>query len=576
LAETEAPPTQGYLISVTLTLDNKRLLINDDIHCAIVIPKRVIKEKQGFKKRLLIKDLIYNACEMYGVDTLNEQTVHKCAREIVDQFYERAAASKKQNETQILQQLNDDDDDGRPGTWLTNQKQTDKHLDVNAALTNEVMRLTTFKTLADTKEILWYHQGVYLPDGEQRILDTLHKLRGFDVDITMRREIIEYIKIQTFTDRSQFDKEIYLVNCKNCIVDLRSGRCLEHDPSYLFTQQLPVSYRPNQIRTCRKILDFLYNVMHPSDVPLVIEFIGYCLIKDARFQKALMLAGPPDSGKSKFLSLLSAFLGETNIASKTLQQLTENRFATAGLFGKLANIFADLSSNRLKDIEMFNVLVAGDKISAERKFRQDFEFRPFAKLVFSANLPPLPPEGISDEDAYYKRWFVVSFNLRKRCFFCGEKIEKDPNLLDKLTTEEELSGLLYLAVMAAQRLLSKSKFTKSPSIEAIQEEYEKKANPVKAWASARCIFYEEYETEKDRLEADFEEYCERKKLPAVNNRIQLGRELKSLYNIEDKKVGPKYDRKHVWKGIALRKDLRDKGQIDLEVWGDTDEIEEEG
>lgn len=257
-----------------------------------------------------------------------------------------------------------------------------------------------------------------------------------------------------------------------------------------------------------------------------------------------------------------------------MQQLTENRFATASLFGKLANIFADLSDNRLRDISMFKVLVSGDRISAERKFRADFTFEPYAKLIFSANLPPLPPQGITDESAFYKRWFIVSFNLRKTCLFCHKPIEIDPDLLSKLTSEQELSGLLYLAVKSAQRLLARGRFTKSPTIEAIQEEYEKKANPVKAWASARCILHMDYSTDKDALEADFEDYCKRKKLPGLNNRIEFGKELKRIYNVDGtKKLGSKGKQKPVWKGIALRKQLRESGQLDLDVWEDSDEIE---
>jgi phage/plasmid-associated DNA primase len=83
---------------------------------------------------------------------------------------------------------------------------------------------------------------------------------------------------------------------------------------------------------------------------------------------------------------------------------------------------------------MFKVLVAGDRISAERKFLSDFDFRPYAKLIFSSNLPPLPPENAHDEDAFYKRWFVVSFNLRQKCLFCGKKLEIERRLIDKLTT----------------------------------------------------------------------------------------------------------------------------------------------
>jgi P4 family phage/plasmid primase-like protien len=466
-------------------------------------------------------------------------------------------------------------DHNEPGVWLSRQIAVDKNLDVISTLANEAMRVNRFKTLTDTKEILWNNNGTYLPKGEDRITMVLENLGGYHVSSHIRAEVIEHIKARTLIDRSEFDKDIHLVNVKNCVIDLRSGECLPHDPEkYLFTQQLPIDYKPNDMRTCRKILDFLYNIMHPSDVPLVIEFIGYCLIRDSRFQKALMVAGAPDSGKSTFLFLLLAFFGKLNITTKTMQQLTENRFATASLFGKLANIFADLSSRRLREVEMFKVLVSGDQISAERKFKPDFEFTPYAKLIFSANLPPLPPDNLEDEDAFYKRWLVVSFNLRKNCIFCGEKIEKDVKLLEKLTTDEELSGLLYLAVVAAQRLLLKGRFTKSPDIETVKEEYERKANPVKAWASARCILYEEYETDKDRIQEDFEDYCYRSKLPAFN-RVHLARELTSLYNVRDVKKGPRGNQKHMWKGVALRKDLRASGQLDLGLYGDTDELKDE-
>jgi phage/plasmid-associated DNA primase len=200
---------------------------------------------------------------------------------------------------------------------------------------------------------------------------------------------------------------------------------------------------------------------------------------------------------------------------------------------------------------------------------------PFAKLIFSANLPPLPPEGIQDEDAFYKRWFVVSFNLRKTNLFFnrtkkennnnekkGAIIEIDRELISKLTTDEELSGLFYLAIKAAQRLLANGRFTKWPNIETITKEYEKKADPVKAWVFANCALSPEYETEKETLEADFDEYCESRKLPILN-RVHLGRELNKLPNVRDGKTGPKTNRKPVWKGIALRKDLRKSGQLGL-------------
>jgi putative DNA primase/helicase len=184
--------------------------------------------------------------------------------------------------------------------------------------------------------------------------------------------------------------------------------------------------------------------------------------------KELMCVGEQDNGKSIMLKLISAILGYENISSRTLHSLAGNQFATADLYGKLANIFADISSKRLVDIETFKVLASGDRISAEHKHQNSFEFEPHAKLIYSANRPPIPAVDVEDA-SYYKRWIIVVFQLKQYCFFCGEKIVKDPDILNKLTTEQELSGLLNVVLVAARRLLTRGRFVKSPSVVDIKK-----------------------------------------------------------------------------------------------------------
>ena len=300
----------------------------------------------------------------------------------------------------------------------------------------------------------------------------------------------------------------------------------------------------------------MYNVLDASDVPLMLEYIGYCLIRTNKFQKDLMCVGYEDNGKSVMLKVITRFLGLENVSSKTLHSLVKERFATADLFGKLANIFADLSAKRLQDVEAFKVLASGDRISAERKFQDSFEFEPTAKLIFSANTPPKPTEDM--ENAYYKRWILVSFNLRKYCFFCKRPIVKDPDLLEKLTTDEELSGLLNLALISARRLLAKRTFVKSPTTEEVRERYQRLSDPVKAWLDDRCVLGAQYETDKQEAHSDFINYCWDKRL----NRLEinaLGREL-SKHGVQDKRVGTGSDRVHLWSGLALRSSLREDGQ----------------
>ena len=181
-------------------------------------------------------------------------------------------------------------------------------------------------------------------------------------------EIIEKLRRRTFVDGSKFDKDHDILNIENGLVNIRTGEFIEgHNPDHLSLIQLPIKYNP--VAYPRKILDFMYNVLHPGDVPLMIEYIAYCLIRDTRLQKDLMCVGEEDSGKSMMLKLITRFLGPENISSRTLHDLVTDRFAKADLFGKLANVFADISSKRLNEVETFKVLATGDRISAQHKFK---------------------------------------------------------------------------------------------------------------------------------------------------------------------------------------------------------------
>ena len=104
-----------------------------------------------------------------------------------------------------------------------------------------------------------------------------------------------------------------------------------------------------------------------------------------------------------------------------------------------------------------------------------------------------------------------------------------------------MSGLLYLAVKGAQRNLANDGFTYRPNIETIREQYLKKAEPVKAWADARCGFSSECQEgiDKQRIHADFVSYCQRTKLPAVDL-AHLARRVKALgYDVSDARIGPR-------------------------------------
>jgi putative DNA primase/helicase len=99
----------------------------------------------------------------------------------------------------------------------------------------------------------------------------------------------------------------------------------------LSTVRIPHAWNPKA--KCPAIDAFLETVLPADCIDFVLEVIGYCLIPDNRMQRAVMLVGPGGNGKGTLLDLISNLMGSKNIASRTLHELSEERFARADLFG---------------------------------------------------------------------------------------------------------------------------------------------------------------------------------------------------------------------------------------------------
>jgi P4 family phage/plasmid primase-like protien len=178
-----------------------------------------------------------------------------------------------------------------------------------------------------------------------------------------------------------------------------------------------------------------------------------------------------------FWELFEQFLGDQNVSHASIQELNNDRFAIADLHGKLANVCADLKAKKLNNTGIFKMLVSGDTIRAQRKHGQPFDFRNIAKLIFSANEIP---ESNDQTYAYFKRWIVLLFDR----IFQGE--DKDTNLIEELTTEEELSGLLNLAIIALKQLIKDNGFIHVDNVYSVQKEYNQNASAIDDFLNSQC------------------------------------------------------------------------------------------
>lgn len=412
-----------------------------------------------------------------------------------------------------------------------------------------LMRENQFATMDDTGEIYRYEpsKGVYVYDGRQFIesqLETISPgITTHDVN-----EVLGKIRRRTGRDRTTWDANPDIRNLSNCLFNVATGTASDHTPDYLSLIQLPVKY--DRRATCRAIIEALYNTFQdPTDVPLFLEYLAYVLFWDNKnLQKELLLPGEPDSGKSRILDTIIELVGKENTSNVTLQQLSTNRFAKAQLFGKLVNVYADISHTRIEDLENFKAIATADAIEAEKKGMQLFSFRPKAKQIYSANIPPRPP--ITVDDSFYRRFLIIQCAWRDSDYFTGKRRVRDPDIMKVLATEENLAGLLNLVIISARRLVEKKRFCKSLATDRIRELYDRLSNPVQMWVDSCCEEDEEGIIIKDHGYGSYLKFCKARKIGATTKEW-LGKELSKLGYLDGKK-GTGKEQVKVWFGLRLR------------------------
>jgi P4 family phage/plasmid primase-like protien len=378
---------------------------------------------------------------------------------------------------------------------------------VPAFVANELLTENIYVTNKSNMMSFRYNpeNGVYEMFAEAHIQQEVRKKLGKHLRIHRHREIEHFIKSSTIKDLSRQPEDLIVV--QNGVLNVKTMQLETFNPAYFMFNALPVKYDANA--DCPKFKKFLAQVVpSPENVKVLQEFFGYCLLRNCKFEKAVMLVGEGANGKSTFLYVLTKTLGRKNVSSIPLQIISNNRFALAELYGKMANVYPDLPAVALKDTGLFKSLVTGEMISGEYKFKGRFDFDPYAKLLFSCNKMPQTPD---DTDAFFRRWLIITFPNQ----FLTDNPKTDTNLKEKLTTPEELSGILNWAFEGLQRLLKQGKFSIGETVEQTRDRYTLLSNPVRAFAETRLATATGKVTTKEAVYNAYIQFCREHNLPTV-------------------------------------------------------------
>jgi putative DNA primase/helicase len=364
--------------------------------------------------------------------------------------------------------------------------------------------------------------GVYLPTGERfvakqvkALCDEWQMTKSWTPELATRVEQWIAVDCPDLLECPPMDT----LNCRNGLLDIATRTLRPHSPDHLSAVQIAADFDP--AATCPHIDRFVADVFPDDAHHLTYEVAGWLILPNKNLQKAVLLLGEGSNGKSGWLNLMQNLLGRSNVSALTLHKLEADKFAMARLVGKLANICADLPTSALAGTSMFKALTGNDLVSAERKFEASFEFRPFARLLFSANSAP------RSEDAthgFFRRWLVIPFT---RQFDEADPNTIPPEILNaRLSQPGELSGLLNKALDALPAI-RKGRFTETASTRAALEEFRATTDPMSVWLDANTVERPDAMVPKDRLRSMYGQACHEAGRPILGD-VQFTAALKRL------------------------------------------------
>jgi putative DNA primase/helicase len=394
-------------------------------------------------------------------------------------------------------------------------------------------------------ECLWvYREGVYHPDGERVVKREAHALLGEQIKEGHIQETLRYLEVETYAPPPEMSPEV--INLMNGRFVWRTRTMIPHTHEVFDIVQFPFAYDPDA--TCPYYDTYCQTTFDDQKVvQLIDEVTGHLCVADMCFEKTIMALGPGSNGKGVWLDTLTALLGQDHVSHVALQDLAENRFKTAQLLGKLANIFADLDDKSLESSTPFKMLTTGDAMDAERKHEHPFTFRNYARMVYSANRMP---RSRDKSYAYYRRWIIIPFEKTFATTEGDGKLQKDDELRSKLA--RELPGIFNRALGGLDRLYANRDFTIPKSVAEALATYQGENDTVAAFAK-ECLTESQHTgyIEKKGLYTSYRRWCAqqgfRKSSPQAEIKRTLTRLFPNLQEVRlDRGSGP-----WAWQGITF-------------------------
>jgi RepB DNA-primase from phage plasmid/Family of unknown function (DUF5906)/D5 N terminal like len=258
----------------------------------------------------------------------------------------------------------------------------------------------------------WYRwdndAGLYRPHADNWIALRLQDIVGETWKSTSLDEVLRILKPRAIERGESFpERDVDLgdwIPCENGMLNWRTGEMRDPRPSDPVFWRLPALW--DSLADASEVDEYIDSLMDEQNARLWWMFSGYCLITSTRYRCILALKGDAMTGKSTLLKALTMFVGDQNVSTVSLHDLTSYQdFGIAPLLDARLNVDFDCPVGQMMHVNLLKKLSTGDMVNVNRKYKEALRaVRLSVKLAFVMNDYPEFPEA---DKAFHTRWRTI-------------------------------------------------------------------------------------------------------------------------------------------------------------------------
>ena len=333
--------------------------------------------------------------------------------------------------------------------------------------------IMTSEVLVDKLDIHYFRNRLYFKQDDHYVSDNNLLLRAIDKLIQLKpsqhKQLLELFEIKA-TLQDDDDLPVQFANgyClyENEVMQVNPG----FTPYYLNIDYDPSAYDEH----VDNFLDWF--TCNRQDLRMVLEeMFGHVLMTKNFPHKSFFFWGERgNNGKSTLIKMLQNFADglHTNVPLDKFEDDT----SVYSMIGKLLNVADDIDASYLEKSSNFKTIASGDPVMVRPIYSSAITFQNKSTLVFTCNELPV----FKDKSGGIKR--------RMQIIPCDAYVTKrDPDIDDKLSTDNAKSYLLNLALAGVERILSNGGLSESKTIDDVTKQYFVQSDSVVAFLEEHNI-----------------------------------------------------------------------------------------